>query len=75
MELQKGGMNVAKVKVTVSLEEDTHKRLKALAYSKRSTVSSVISNWVWSAQLNNADVEENFFSTKNEKSGLLRSDR
>lgn len=58
---------MAKVKVTVSLEEDTHTRLKALAYSKRATVSSVITNWVWSAKLNTADVEENFFSTSDEK--------
>lgn len=35
-------------RISVSLDEETHKRLKRYAALKRTTVSGAIKDWIWS---------------------------
>ncbi len=44
---------MSKVRVNISLSPETHQRLKEYASSKHSTVSQVITDWIW-----NLDIEE-----------------
>lgn len=40
-----------KVRVNISLEEDTIERLKQYAYENHTTVSGAITQWIWSARV------------------------
>lgn len=47
---------MAKVRVNVSLEQDTHDRLKQYAFENHTTVSAAITDWIWAQKVKN----ENF---------------
>lgn len=47
---------MAKVRVNISVEEDTLERLKQYAYENHTTVSGAITDWIWSAKVKNTNV-------------------
>lgn len=47
---------MAKVRVNVSLDPDTHERLKQYAYEHHVTVSQAITDWIWGAKVKNENV-------------------
>ena len=47
---------MAKVRVNVSLDPDTHERLKQYAFEHHVTVSQAITDWIWSAKVKNENV-------------------
>lgn len=47
---------MAKVRVNVSLDPDTHERLKQYAYEHHVTVSQAITDWIWSTKVKNENV-------------------
>ena len=44
---------MAKVRVNISIDPDTHERLKQYAFEHHMTVSQAISEWIWSAKVKN----------------------
>ena len=42
---------MAKVKVNLSLDEDTAERLKQYAYEHHMNVSQAVTNWIWSQKV------------------------
>lgn len=44
---------MAKVRVNISLDPDTHERLKQYAFEQHKTVSQVITDWTWAAKVKN----------------------
>jgi hypothetical protein len=45
-----------KQRVNISLSEDTVQRLKQYAWENHTNVSQAITNWIWSAKVNNEQV-------------------
>ena len=44
---------MAKVKVLLSLEEDTAERLKQYAFENHKTVSASVTDWIWKEKVKN----------------------
>ena len=42
---------MAKVKLNLSLEEDTAERVKQYAYEHHMTVSQVVTEWIWAQKV------------------------
>lgn len=47
---------MAKVKVNLSLDEDTAERLKQYAFENHKTVSALVTDWIWKAKVKNEQV-------------------
>lgn len=47
---------MAKIRVNISISEDTHERLKQYAYEKHTTVSQAITDWIWSTKISNSQI-------------------
>ena len=47
---------MAKVKVNLSLDEDTAERLKQYAFENHKTVSALVTDWIWSAKVKNEQI-------------------
>ena len=47
----KGVSKLAKVKINLSLEEDTAERLKQYAYENHKTVSQAVTDWIWAQKV------------------------
>lgn len=47
---------MAKVKVNLSLDEDTAERLKQYAFENHRTVSQAVTDWTWAAKVKNENV-------------------
>lgn len=43
-------------RISISLDDETHDRLKQFAYEHHMTVSSVIKQWIWSQKLKNENL-------------------
>ena len=50
---KKGVSQVAKVRVNISVDEDTIERLKQYAYENHTTVSQVITDMAWKLKVKN----------------------
>lgn len=48
---------MAKVKVNLSLDEDTAERLKQYAFENHTTVSQTVTDWVWAAKVKGEQVK------------------
>ena len=44
---------MATVRVNISIEEDTHERLKQYAFENHTTVSQAITDWIWNVKVKN----------------------
>ena len=51
-------MNTAsqKVRVNISITQDTSERLKQYAYEHHTNVSQAITDWIWSEKVKNANL-------------------
>lgn len=47
---------MAKVKVNLSLDEDTAERLKQFAWENHKTVSQTVTDWIWKQRVQNSQV-------------------
>lgn len=47
---------MSKVRVNVSLSEDTVERLKQFAFENHTTVSQAITDWTWKAKVKNEQI-------------------
>ena len=47
---------MAKVKVLLSLDEDTAERLKQYAWENHKNVSAMVTDWIWKAKVKNDQV-------------------
>lgn len=45
-----------KIRVNISVEQDTAERLKQYAFEHHTTVSGAIEQWIWSAKVKNEQV-------------------
>lgn len=43
-------------RITISLDDETHDRLKQFAYEHHMTVSAAIKQWIWSQELKNENL-------------------
>lgn len=48
---------MAKVRINISLDEDTAERLKQYAFENHKNVSQTITDWVWSAKVKGEQVK------------------
>lgn len=48
---------MAKVKLNLSLEPDTKERLESYAEEKHTTVSQLITDWIWTQKVKNNQVK------------------
>ena len=56
---------MAKVRVNISLDPDTHERLKQYAYEHHTTVSAAITDWIWGQKVKNENLRNQIsFDTK-----------
>lgn len=47
---------MAKVKVNLSLDEDTAERLKQYAWEQHKTVSALVTEWIWKEKVKNSQL-------------------
>ena len=47
---------MAKVKVLLSLDEDTAERLKQYAFENHKTVSASVTDWIWNTKVKNEQI-------------------
>lgn len=47
---------MSKVRINVSLSEDTIERLKQFAFENHTTVSQTITDWTWKAKVKNEQI-------------------
>lgn len=43
-------------RVTISLDDETHERLKQFAYERHMSVSQVIRQWIWQQKIKNENL-------------------
>lgn len=60
---------MSKVRVNVSLSEDTIERLKQFAFENHTTVSQAITDWTWKAKVKNEQIrgQQSFMFDKKRK--------
>lgn len=47
---------MSKVRINISLSQDTAERLKQYAYEQHKTISQAITDWTWSAKVKNEQI-------------------
>lgn len=47
---------MAKIRVNISIDENTHERLKQYAFEHHTTVSQAVTDWIWSQKIKNENV-------------------
>ena len=58
---------MAKIRVNISVEEDTLERLKQYAYENHTTVSGAITQWIWKAKVKNENLRGQMSLQKTER--------
>lgn len=48
---------MAKVRVNITLDPDTHERLKQYARDNHTTVSAAIEQWIWKQKVSNPQIK------------------
>lgn len=58
---------MAKVKVLLSLDEDTAERLKQYAFENHKTVSASVTDWIWNTKVKNEQIRGQISIEKHKK--------
>ena len=66
-----GRIQMSKIRMNISIDEDTAERLRQYAWENHSSVSKAVSDLIWSVKVKNEQIrgQKSFFAENNQRKG------